>query len=137
MRVTVMARTAKHPCRSAHCRVLLDSPGYCDTHKTAKISDAVRHKVSKAQVTDEYKERNRFYQRAAWKALRKQQLSNEPLCRQCRTLGKLVAATIVDHVIPISIGGAPLHIGNVQSLCTPCHNAKTNKERRHSGPRGG
>ncbi|UOA08338.1 HNH endonuclease [Methylobacter sp. S3L5C] len=125
-----MARTAKHPCRVFHCRELLDKPGYCDTHKVIAVTDSARHKISKAQVTEEYKERNRFYQRATWKQLRRAQLDSSPRCCKCKLLGKLVAASVVDHITPISIGGAALDRENVQSLCTPCHSAKTNKERK-------
>ncbi len=127
-----MARSSKYPCRIFNCSVLLDKPGYCDSHKLDAVTDSARHKVSKAQVTEAYKERNRFYQRAAWKQLRKAQLDSYPLCCKCRQLGKLVAASVVDHIMPISTGGAALDITNVQSLCTPCHNAKTNQERKQA-----
>lgn len=124
-----MARTAKHPCRSSHCGTLLDRPGYCPAHINQIIDRRDEYKRRKAIVTDEYKERNRFYQRSAWKKLRSAQLRIEPLCRKCRETGALVEATVVDHITPIASGGAELELSNLQSLCTKHHNAKTNSER--------
>jgi len=127
-----MARNAKHPCRSSHCGKLLDKPGYCDQHhiEHAVVDRREAYKVQKLAVTEDYKERNRFYQRSTWKKIRAAQLRIEPLCRTCRGLGRLVEATVVDHVIPISIGGEPLELSNLQSLCKPHHDAKTRSEGR-------
>ncbi len=110
---------AKSPCRHAGCRVLLDNPGFCDQHR----KEAFR--AQKQVVTEDYKERNRFYQRKEWKAVRALQLQLEPLCRSCRGAGKLVAAVIVDHIVAIADGGAELDHENLQSLCKSCHNTKT------------
>jgi 5-methylcytosine-specific restriction protein A len=48
----------------------------------------------------------------------------EPLCAHCFKLGKITAATVVDHIIALSKGGADIDT-NTQSLCDPCHEAKT------------
>jgi len=103
---------------------LLDKPGFCDVHRR----DAF--KIQKQAVTEDYKERNRFYQRKAWKSIRLLQLQIEPLCRHCRLNGKLIAASVVDHVVPITDGGAELDQANLQSLCKECHNAKTRRENK-------
>lgn len=113
-----MPRAAKSPCRHQGCRALLDRPGFCDQHRRQAF------KVQKLKVTDDYKERNRFYQRKEWKAVRSLQLQLEPLCRHCRKQGKLVAASVVDHIKPITEGGAELDLNNLQSLCKPCHERK-------------
>jgi 5-methylcytosine-specific restriction protein A len=109
---------AKTPCRHGGCSALLDKPGFCDKHRREVF------KIQKLTVSDDYKERNRFYQRKAWKSVRALQLQLEPLCRQCRKQGKLTAASIVDHVLPITEGGAELDLNNLQSLCKPCHERK-------------
>jgi 5-methylcytosine-specific restriction endonuclease McrA len=124
-----MARNAKHPCRSSNCSTLLDKPGLCAVHADQAVDRKDEYKRRKQVVTEEYKERNRFYQRSAWKKLRAAQLRIEPLCRKCREIGKLVEATVVDHVIPVTAGGAELELSNLQSLCVEHHNAKTNSER--------
>lgn len=66
------------------------------------------------------------YNTAQWQRLRNAQLSLEPLCRACKAIGKLTPANHVDHIQPISAGGDafPSHDG-LQSLCAPCHSAKT------------
>jgi len=44
----------------------------------------------------------------------------------CKKVGRKVPANHIDHIIPISRGGAPLDLANLQSLCLSCHNRKTN-----------
>ena len=34
----------------------------------------------------------------------------------------------VDHIVPLSKGGAPFDLGNLQPLCRECHNNKINAE---------
>lgn len=110
------------PCRHQGCSKLVTKPGFCPEH---------RRKVYKAQktvVSDDYRERNRFYQRKEWKNVRKLQLALEPLCRECRKAGKLTAAVIVDHVVTIANGGAELELSNLQSLCKSHHDGKTRSD---------
>lgn len=64
-----------------------------------------------------------FYNSRTWRTLRKYVLSGEPLCRECGTPAK-----VVDHIRPISQGGAKLDIENLQPLCTSCHNKKSSRE---------
>jgi len=113
---------ALSPCRQSGCRVLVLKPGYCDQHR----KETFRKQKQKAAF--DYKERNRFYQRVDWKKARAAHLQSEPLCRSCRAIGKLVAAIIVDHIVQIEHGGAPLDDANLQSMCKPCHNSKTRTE---------
>jgi 5-methylcytosine-specific restriction endonuclease McrA len=65
---------------------------------------------------------------AAWKRCRLAHLAMEPMCRHhlARAKPKAVPATEVDHIIDIT--DAPdlrLEHDNLQSLCKPCHSAKT------------
>lgn len=120
-----MAIGAPRPCRRVGCgKLVTDRSGHCDTHRL------VVFKQQKQTVTDDYKERNRFYQRVQWKRARAAQLAREPLCRECRKLSKLVAAEVVDHINPISTGIDPYDTDNLQSLCKSCHNRKTINESR-------
>jgi len=57
-------------------------------------------------------------------AQRKRRLTAEPTCRICRSKGVIVAATRVDHIVALVNGGTD-DDSNVQSLCEPCHDAKT------------
>lgn len=70
-----------------------------------------------------------FYDTQEWRKLRNWFIRANPLCNQCSRRERLVLAKVVDHIIPIEDGGEPLDVENLQSLCKPCHTAKTNKER--------
>ena len=60
-------------------------------------------------------------------ALRLARLHAEPLCRLCKRKGKTTLAVTVDHIIPLADGGLDID-DNCQSLCQPCHDAKTSNE---------
>ncbi|NTS64168.1 HNH endonuclease [Sphingomonas sp. HHU CXW] len=62
-------------------------------------------------------------------------LSDEPLCRTCVKAGRVTAATVVDHIVPLSEGGSDDR-SNKQPLCTPCHDAKSKAERAAAQTRG-
>lgn len=57
-----------------------------------------------------------------WQRRRARQLRDEPLCRFCLALGKIVPASIADHVEPHR-GDPILFAGPLQSLCETCHNS--------------
>lgn len=69
-----------------------------------------------------------FYSSAEWLRIRARQLARAPMCEGCER----AAAREVDHIRPISEGGSRRDPGNLQSLCKPCHSAKTNAQRRGS-----
>ena len=71
-----------------------------------------------------------FYNSKRWRSLRKYFLKKNPLCKRCKgsTGVGAVAATICDHIIPISQGGSPIDLKNLQSLCENCHNRKSAQE---------
>lgn len=68
----------------------------------------------------------RPYNTPQWARLRAEHLEIEPLCRACRAEGRRTPADTVDHIVPISAGGAPFpgHAG-LASYCHRCHSAKT------------
>jgi 5-methylcytosine-specific restriction protein A len=50
----------------------------------------------------------------------------EPLCRHCLREGRVTAATLVDHIVPLSLSPElRLDRGNLQALCSRCHSFKT------------
>ena len=97
-----------HPCRYPGCPALTNQP-YCSKH-------AAQHKDMRLSAA------RRGYD-ADWRAFRIEHLLMEPLCRTC---GR--PATEVDHVVPLSRGGARLDHRNGQSQCESCHRRKTREE---------
>ena len=64
------------------------------------------------------------YNTTQWRKLRMIILNDEPICREC----KHKAASVIDHIQPIRLGGEFWAIENLQPLCTGCHNSKSGKE---------
>jgi 5-methylcytosine-specific restriction enzyme A len=52
-----------------------------------------------------------------------------PLCVVCLEHGRIVVATIRDHVIPLAEGGRDEE-ANIQAICGECHDTKTQAESR-------
>lgn len=75
----------------------------------------------------------------AWERLRGWRLGEEPLCRACAAQGRVTAATEVDHIKRFRLAdgtidhGLRLNPANTQSLCQPCHAAKSAEERKGEG----
>lgn len=59
--------------------------------------------------------------------IRKRHFQKNPLCVECQKLGKVRAATQVDHRKPLWDGGTDTE-DNRQGLCDQCHDRKTASE---------
>lgn len=66
----------------------------------------------------------------SWPKIRKMVLRRDMyVCQECwRREGRTELAVDVDHIIPMSAGGAPRDMENLESLCKKCHGQKTNAE---------
>ena len=99
----------KRPCRHPGCPNLSDGL-YCEAHVVgdARESAAVRG-----------------YDRR-WQATRARFLRMHPLCAECGRAGRIVAASVVDHITPHR-GDKALFWdeGNWQPMCKACHDRKT------------
>ena len=63
-----------------------------------------------------------------WDKLRVAALERDKhLCQPCRAKGRVTPATEVDHVLRKRDGGTD-DMTNLQSICSPCHTAKTAAE---------
>ena len=60
-----------------------------------------------------------------WRA---HKLAAAPLCAHCAAEGLTVAATELDHIVPLAHGGELMDEANVQPLCEAHHAAKTDRE---------
>jgi 5-methylcytosine-specific restriction protein A len=58
------------------------------------------------------------------------------MCVACDSDEVITPANVVDHVVPITNGGAKLEENNFQAMCTPCHNKKSAKESAKQRGRG-
>jgi 5-methylcytosine-specific restriction protein A len=71
-----------------------------------------------------------WYGRKEWKARRAAQLTTEPYCKRCQINGRIVLATVANHIIAhrgdweLFIGGA------LESLCKRCHDRDVQAEER-------
>lgn len=65
--------------------------------------------------------RHKFYNLAAWKRIRAEQLKREPLCRMCNDRGEITPATVCDHIDPHRGDINKFLSGPFQSLCASCH----------------
>ena len=83
---------------------------------------------SRANVGQQRRAHDPFYDSKAWKLTRQAQLFEFPLCKHCEALALITPATVVDHINPRSRGGADLDRANLQSLCESCHNRKSRSE---------
>ncbi|MEN9760117.1 MAG: hypothetical protein RL676_1268 [Pseudomonadota bacterium] len=96
-------------------------PGYCEAHYLLIHRDYGRARRGfDAEVG--------FYQSRDWRTLRSAVLREHPLCVVCKAKDRLVAAAVVDHVVPLKDGGARFDRANLQPLCVSCHNRKTARE---------
>lgn len=59
--------------------------------------------------------------------MRKALFEREPLCAECLKHGRVTVATQRDHIVPLAEGGKDDDL-NVQGLCAPCHDEKSQAE---------
>jgi 5-methylcytosine-specific restriction protein A len=62
-----------------------------------------------------------IFKRKRWQATRRAVLARDPLCKVCDQQ----LSEEVDHITPLSQGGDPWALDNLQGICGPCHWAKT------------
>ena len=72
----------------------------------------------------------KLYRSKRWTAVRKGYIMKHPICERCKAIGLTTQGHVLDHVIPISQGGAVWTKENWMTLCHECHNWKRGLERR-------
>ena len=105
------------PCRHPGCPALVpQGVRYCDRHKPLH-----RDELRPSAARRGYNHR--------WRVESKRYLQEHPLCVRCYAEGKIVEATVVDHITPHR-GDKTLFWdkSNWQSLCKHCHDVKTKTE---------
>ena len=57
-------------------------------------------------------------------------MAAEPLCRYCFAGGAITPATVLDHILALSLGGSN-EDANLAPACGPCNDEKGRDERRY------
>lgn len=95
-----------------------DASGYCEKHLGEGWA---RHQRGLSRHQRGYGSK--------WTTIRARILKRDKgLCQLCLRVGVVREAKTVDHIMPKAHGGTDADI-NLQSLCWPCHKAKTARER--------
>ena len=114
-----MPSAPSRPCARPGCQLLASVGHLCIKHAEAE-------KVQKKQYDRQRgSSAKRGYGRK-WQNYRKIYLAEHPLCVRCEKKGRVVPATVVDHVKP-HLGDYDLfwQASNHQSICVRCHNKLT------------
>lgn len=86
-------------------------------------------KETPKQVADAQKNPQKFYALAPWRKCRQAYLSKNPKCEASIHLGRIeVNDLVVDHIIPINLGGAPFDFRNLMTLNNRLHGRKSRME---------
>lgn len=113
------------PCNWPSCPNLVPlGTTRCENHRRCDS----REQHARRRQNPENRKLDDFYSSAAWRAARSAHLVGEPLCRVCKKVGTVTAGEMVDHILPIRMGGDPLNDANLQTLCNSCHGAKQIRE---------
>lgn len=121
-----MPNKLKRSCAVRACPNLIDVGKYCDTHRQYQTHDS-RRKNDTARHKHEHTRR--------WQKLRLMYLRANPLCVDCKKKDKIVPATEVHHILPVSDGGTDSE-ENLQGLCKSCHSTKTRQDSTQRGREG-
>lgn len=108
-----------HKCRKSGCHELVDTTsGYCKKHVRAYAREYDKLRTSR-ELTRDYR---RFYHSKAWRELREEKLSLDPLCEECLQKHAFTLATEVHHKREVFYHWSErLSIQNLMSLCKSCH----------------
>jgi len=67
---------------------------------------------------------DRWYNLECWRKRSRRQRREQPLCAMCLALGRVVPATVADHLVPHRGDWNAFLTGTLQSVCFSCHNSK-------------
>jgi 5-methylcytosine-specific restriction protein A len=99
---------------AGRCGTLVTDGARCDTHKPKPWRTRSKH-WGKGSTRKS-------------RAFRAEHLRRQPNCTWCAGQGVLTPGTQVDHITPLSQGGAEFDHANAQTLCDRHHDLKTRAE---------
>lgn len=123
-----MPNSAPKPCRHAGCGKLVgDGSGYCQEHQEDRKAGTFADERRGTRHERGYG--------SDWDKARKRILSRDKgLCQVCLSNKKYRPARQVDHKVPKFEGGTD-DDDNLQSICKPCHDIKTQAEAQRARQR--
>lgn len=116
--MTMPPERLPRPCRAYGCaRTVTGRHSRCEEHRREQY-----RKETAARTL------NPFYKSRLWLRARVLQIREFPLCQvpHCSASGR-----VVDHLLPISLGGPKLDPENFATMCDRCHNRKRSFEARN------
>lgn len=122
-----MQKVPNRPCAKQGCReYAVKGSSYCERHRAQ----------NKTEYNERYDSTRRRPEKGSnygrrWKETRDAYISAHPYCERCYAEGRLVQATEVHHIKPVSEGGTNAY-SNLRSLCHSCHE-KTHTEMEKPG----
>lgn len=101
-------------------------PGKIPRARRPVIRSLAPKNAESYERSDERMENKRFYASTRWRRLRALLLLDEPLCRDCRRMGRLTAAVEVHHVERRrDRPDLAFDPENLICLCKACHSRRT------------
>jgi 5-methylcytosine-specific restriction enzyme A len=102
-------------------------PHKVPTHRPTRLSS-----LSSAKSDSPARQPSPFYSLRAWRGsdgkvgVRQLKLNQDPLCEDCKVLGRIELATQVHHMIEVKDSQEDaLDLVNLRSLCSACHSRIT------------
>lgn len=71
-----------------------------------------------------------FYHSSRWTKLSRMFRASHPVCERCKANGRIVPATVVDHIIPAGLCSDPFDVNNLQALCEHCNLSKATEDKK-------
>lgn len=102
------------PCRKPGCPNLQmrGGRGYCEEHQDLADRESRRGRCRESAHRRGYT--------ARYRKVRRRVLQEQPLCVRCLERGKVTAAEVTHHIVPLAEGGTN-DPSNLMPLCRACH----------------
>lgn len=123
-----MPSRAKRLCRHVGCPELVER-GYCEKHSKPMEAREPFKRLDEKK-TDEQRA---FYRSRRWTETSKSHRQSEPLCRSCKTSGRVKEGEMVHHSPELQVliqnGLDPFNDKYLVTLCNSCHLEELRKKK--------
>lgn len=112
------------PCLEPRCPNPATPGGRCDFHLKQRELERSRRQ----RADPERGKRVKLYHSKKWLMTRKAVLARDPICTDGTVCGGKRLSSEVDHIVPLSQGGAEYDLANLRGICSGCHALKSGRE---------